>query len=226
MIIGLDPGHGGADAGGNKGTFIEKHMNLYVALKVKTLLQGKLQIFMTRETDVTVSLTDRSKMLNKANTDFNVSIHHNAADGKAKGFEIYYYTGSKIGKTLAEAVGTEFALSRPKRFIGSGMMVGTVPGDYWMLRATNAPTILTEYGFVDNPTEQKEMNLDKEAIEIATAILKFTHLNTETDEILLRRLAEKGVIKNTDYWLGVLGGSPLSPEYLRILMRNALNLID
>lgn len=224
MLVGVDPGHGGDDAGGNKRPFIEKDMNLYVALKVKKLLQGKVEVFMTRDTDVTVSLTERSKMFNNAKTDFNISIHHNANDGKAKGFEVYHYTGSKLGKKFAEIVGAEFAISRPKRFIGCGMMVGTVPGDYWMLRATNAMTILTEYGFLDNPTEQKEMNLDSEAFSIATGILKYANLYVEPDEDLLKRLVSKGIINSPDYWATVLKSGTVNPEYLRALLQSVLRI--
>lgn len=224
MKVGLDPGHGGYDGGAASGTFIEKAMNLYVCLKVKKLIESKVSVYLTRETDKFVSLVERSHMLNNLDTDINISVHHNSFNGKAKGFEVYYFTGSKQGALLANAVGAEFIKSRSKRYIGPGMMVGSVPGNYWMTRATRAPTILTEYGFLDNPTEQKEMNLDKQAEEIATGIFNYFKIPIETDEDIVDKLIAKNVVSSKAYWMNALKTGTVKPEYLRIAFKNFLSL--
>lgn len=224
MRLGLDPGHGGYDRGAANGTFVEKDMNLYVCLKVKKLVESKVRVYMTRETDKYVSLVERSHILNNLDTDINISVHHNAANGKAQGFEIYYFTGSKQGSLLANAVGAEFAKSRPKRYIGPGMMVGTKTGNYWMTRATRAPTILTEYGFLDNPVEQKAMDLDKQAHEIATGIFNYFKIPIETDEDIVDKLIAKNVIGSKAYWMNALKTGVVKPEYLRIAFKNFLSL--
>lgn len=216
MILGLDPGHGGYDNGAKFGSNIEKEMNLYVAHRVERLLS--IKTVFTRETDKYVSLVDRANILNRAMTDINVSIHHNAVNGKAKGFEIYHYTGSKQGRLLANAVGNEFKKSRPMRFIGEGMMIGNVPGNYFILRATSAPTILTEYGFLDNPNDV--MCLDKQAEEIANGVMNYFGKPLDNDEDLVDKLIAKGVVTDKNYWLNVLKTGSVEPAYLRIAFKN------
>lgn len=225
MKVGLDPGHGGTDPGAVKGSFVEKAMNLEVALKVKKLLEGTVKVFMTRSSDVFVALKDRTHMLDNADTDLNISIHHNgAATEKAKGFEIYYFTGSKQGELLAKSLEAEFIKSRPKRYVGPGMMAGSNKGDYWMTRSTRAPTLITEYGFVTSPIDQAEMNMDKQAHEIATGVLNYLKVPTLTDEDIVDRLVAKGLINTKSVWIEALKTGVVKPEFLRILIKNFLSL--
>ena len=68
----IDPGHGGKDPGaiGKDGTK-EKEITLDVAKRLKHLLekQSPFTIHLTRETDKTVSLSERVKFTNKVGAD-------------------------------------------------------------------------------------------------------------------------------------------------------------
>ncbi len=77
----IDPGHGGKDPGaiGPRGT-MEKDIALDVARRLKERLNHneRLHIYLTRETDKTVSLSDRVKFANDIGADLFISIHVNA----------------------------------------------------------------------------------------------------------------------------------------------------
>jgi len=77
----IDPGHGGKDPGatGALGT-MEKNIVLDVAQRLKERLDrnGGLNIYLTRETDKTMSLSDRVKFANTMGADLFISIHVNA----------------------------------------------------------------------------------------------------------------------------------------------------
>lgn len=97
----IDPGHGGRDIGaGDKIPGLdEKDINLDIALKVAAILRKNgFEVHMTRDTDTTVELENRSPISNKYMPDMFVSIHTNAvAKNKelTEGFEIYCLIADK-----------------------------------------------------------------------------------------------------------------------------------
>ena len=91
----IDPGHGGKDPGaiGPRGT-TEKDTNLKIALRLRSALDSEgIQVVMTRDTDVFVTLGGRAEISRRESPDAFVSIHANAAESsRAKGIETYYIT--------------------------------------------------------------------------------------------------------------------------------------
>ncbi|MDD5504401.1 MAG: N-acetylmuramoyl-L-alanine amidase [Candidatus Omnitrophica bacterium] len=89
----LDPGHGGKDPGavGQNG-LREKDIVLDIAKGIKRYLEaGGLDIRLTRDKDIFISLWKRADIANKYEADFFISIHANAArSGQANGFEVFY----------------------------------------------------------------------------------------------------------------------------------------
>lgn len=91
----LDPGHGGRDTGaiGKKGTR-EKDVTLKVAKEVKRQIEEKMpnvEVLLTRDSDKTLELADRTNFANSVGADLFISIHANANPSrKAKGVETYY----------------------------------------------------------------------------------------------------------------------------------------
>jgi N-acetylmuramoyl-L-alanine amidase len=89
----IDPGHGGHDPGAvGLGGLYEKDVVLDIALKLKEILLSNPlnEVILTRETDVFLSLEERTAIANKKNADLFVSIHANASPRrKAKGVETY-----------------------------------------------------------------------------------------------------------------------------------------
>ena len=91
--ITLDPGHGGKELGGNYKGILEKDMNLETCKYMKTLLESHPDFIvrMTRDSDITLSLSDRCSINNRFGADLFWSQHYNAFDSKAKGYEIYEF---------------------------------------------------------------------------------------------------------------------------------------
>jgi N-acetylmuramoyl-L-alanine amidase len=90
----IDPGHGGFDPGCLDGAGLqEKDLTLDIALKLRDILRAstKLDVIMTRETDILVPLETRTVVANQHRADLFVSIHVNAfPDKRRQGVETFY----------------------------------------------------------------------------------------------------------------------------------------
>ena len=89
----IDAGHGGKDPGavGYKGTK-EKDIALDVAKRLEKKLSKNMnvKIVMTRDEDIFLRLSERTKIANESNGNLFISIHTNAAeDRRASGFETF-----------------------------------------------------------------------------------------------------------------------------------------
>lgn len=93
LSILIDPGHGGRDRGTTKQETHEAQITLEVANDLRALLQKNpaFQVRMTRATDMTVSLNERSRLAKAHDADLFVSIHVNSSpDSHARGAEFYF----------------------------------------------------------------------------------------------------------------------------------------
>lgn len=89
----IDPGHGGHDPGavGPDG-LMEKDVVLQIAKELKKSLEasGDYSIYLTRSTDVYLTLEQRTAIANKKGADLFVSVHVNADKAhRGRGFETY-----------------------------------------------------------------------------------------------------------------------------------------
>ena len=152
MKIVIDPGHGGKDPGAVGPSGIkEANVNLQVALKVAEKLQkAGLSVKLTRTTDTFVDLQPRCDIANSWMADYFVSIHCNAASTpQAHGTETYCYKFGGKGEVLAKAIQAELiaATGRANR--------GVKTANFYVLRCTNMPAVLTEMAFISNPEEER-----------------------------------------------------------------------
>jgi N-acetylmuramoyl-L-alanine amidase len=95
----VDAGHGGRDVGaiGPSGVR-EKDVTLQVARALKAELERRsdLRVILTRDSDVFVPLTGRTRMANEAGADLFLSIHCNSARSRSgQGFETYFLSEAK-----------------------------------------------------------------------------------------------------------------------------------
>ena len=92
-LVVIDPGHGGKDSGalGMSGVK-EKDVVLDVARRLKKTFEAAgVHVLMTRDSDVFISLNDRTAMASRPDVDLFVSIHANANRTRgANGIEVYY----------------------------------------------------------------------------------------------------------------------------------------
>jgi N-acetylmuramoyl-L-alanine amidase len=106
----LDPGHGGRDPGAPGKTTKEKEVTLEIALCLKDYLNRALpdvRVIMTRDSDKTLGLRDRTKCANENKGKLFISIHANANESpKARGVSTYFL-GQHRSKQAMEVVQKE-----------------------------------------------------------------------------------------------------------------------
>ncbi|MDF2522645.1 MAG: cell wall hydrolase/autolysin [Clostridiales bacterium] len=171
----LDPGHGGEDPGAVSiySGLKEKDVNLYVAKKVKELLEAEnYNVVMTRSEDKleyqsgTTSetsmrrqdLTRRKKIMDESAADIVVSIHMNklqeSTDSKWFGAQTFYPPNSPEGQKLAESIQSALrekvdpinkrsALQKKEPIIIFNNVIKTIA--------------IVECGFLSNPEEEKKL---------------------------------------------------------------------
>jgi N-acetylmuramoyl-L-alanine amidase len=89
----IDPGHGGVDTGTSHSGLREKDLVLKVADDLKNLLQKNplYSVKMTRTTDQQISLPERVKQAERAQSDLFLSLHANSnPSSRVKGMELYF----------------------------------------------------------------------------------------------------------------------------------------
>ncbi|WP_456450776.1 N-acetylmuramoyl-L-alanine amidase [Hydrogenimonas sp.] len=98
----IDPGHGGKDAGAvGYMRKKEKDAVLAVAKELKKVLRKRgFNVYLTRERDVFIPLKRRTRLANRKQADFFISIHANAAPKKShwlksKGIETYFLSRAR-----------------------------------------------------------------------------------------------------------------------------------
>ena len=88
----VDPGHGGEDIGTQNGPLSEKALTLDIGLRLREMLRTQgFEVAMTRDSDRTVVLRERTELANRLAADVFVSIHVNwIATRQVRGIETYY----------------------------------------------------------------------------------------------------------------------------------------
>ncbi|MBE3577750.1 MAG: N-acetylmuramoyl-L-alanine amidase [Limnochordales bacterium] len=154
--ITVDPGHGGSDPGAIGPTGLrEADVNLRVGTVLRNCLveYGGATVQMTRTSDVYVSLADRVNMANSWGAHRFISVHHNSSsDPTVNGTETYAYTyGSSLSFDLRNKVHAQLLAwgGLPDR--------GARTANFYVLRYTNMPAILTEASFISNPYEEARL---------------------------------------------------------------------
>jgi N-acetylmuramoyl-L-alanine amidase len=162
-LIVVDAGHGGYDSGavGFYGT-LEKDINLSIALKLSELLKNAgYKVLLTRSDDTFVPLEERSEIANNAGADMFICIHCNAADNK-DGYGIETYTQLEFYKPVfkdQEKCIYLAALVQNELVKSLGLYNRGVKKDNLSVcRETNAPSVLIETAFIDNPDEEMLLN--------------------------------------------------------------------
>lgn len=160
ILIYLDAGHGGKDGGASSNDIKEKDIVLKLVKKMQSLLKNYegVQVATTRETDIFLTLDERTQKANKLNADVLLSIHCNSATSiSAKGFESYIYPNS--GSSTVAMQNTIHA--EIIRAIGSGIDDrGKKTANFHMLRESKMKAILTENLFVSNSGDANKLKDD------------------------------------------------------------------
>lgn len=196
----IDPGHGGGDPGATGNGLKEKDITLSIALKVRNILNNEYEghsIKLSRTTDQSLSLNQRTELANRWNADYLVSIHINAGGGT--GYEDYIYQSlSNASKTaqLRDIMHTEVMKS-----IG-GVNRGKKKANFHMLRESKMPAVLTENGFIDHPSDSKKIKTEAYLNKIARG-----HVNGLVKAFKLKRKKVTQPQQQTNTFYRVVTGS-------------------
>ena len=120
---------------------------------------------------VAIQLEERAAAANKWGADFALEIHHNAgiAGGSGGGVVAYSHPGSVKGKAYRDAI--------YQAVIAAGGLKGdrydpTQEKAWDILRMTNMPAVLMEYGFMDSKTDAPVIVTDAYAKLVAYATME------------------------------------------------------
>lgn len=189
----IDPGHGGRFTGavGMQG-LRESDINLTVGLHLWGLLkQAGADAIMTRSADIHLcppenaalseDLKARSRLSDDFESDIFLSIHHNSNtyEPKKNETQIYYkLMDPGASQDLAKCVAGELKKEQPSVY----------PGNYRVLRNTQAVAILGEASFISNKENEQRLSLAN-------------HLRREAEDYFLGILAyfQKGIPEISDY---------------------------
>ncbi len=180
----LDPGHGGDESGAKGGNgYPEKAINLIISQLLKQkLIDLGATVYLTRETDIDVSLQDRVQAIQKLKPDIALSIHYNALpdSGDAentKGISTFWYHPQAHDLAIFLHNYLTEQLNRPS--------YGVFWNNLALTRPHTAPTVLLELGFMINPWELEWITNSQEQEKLSNAIAEalVTWFGSKTNQI-------------------------------------------
>lgn len=160
----IDCGHGGNDSGAVGNGLQEKNITLSVGLKAaKAAKRCGISVMLSRETDKTMSLSERTNKANKEGAKCLVSVHVNSAENSAaKGVETFGYNSKTTN--LAKCVQDELVK------VSNNGNRGVKTANFHMLRESKMRACLTELAFISNVDDAKLLRSNEDAW--AEAIVK------------------------------------------------------
>ena len=185
----LDPGHGGRDSGAYYYNVAEKDLNMQVYRKLRKKLEELgYKVLTSRDSDIDVDfITERSRMVNKTNSDIFISIHFNAtgsAYSKSSGIQTYSYSDdpdypSKINPYWHNHPDRMSESKRLAAAIHSSLLAETGAKDagllersFAVLRETAKPAVLLELGYMDNFAENQQIQDSHYQDKLVAGIVK------------------------------------------------------
>lgn len=161
----LDAGHGGVQPGCVAGEVLEKDITLAVTMRLKDQLEEKgLSVFLTRDSDEDVELSDRAAIANQSDAQYFVSIHCNwfEEDTSVSGLDCYYYQdeeGMGLAQSILDSVSSRSIIAREIK-----------EENFEVLWETTMPAVLIELGFMTNPEELEALLSEEYQETLASAI--------------------------------------------------------
>ncbi|WP_096438688.1 N-acetylmuramoyl-L-alanine amidase family protein [Alteribacter populi] len=154
----LDPGHGGSDSGATGNGMQEKNLTLDISLRIRDILENNYQdvdVRMSRTTDTTRSLSARTDDANNWGADYFLSIHVNAFNGSAQGYEDYIHSSLSDSSQTAQL---RDIMHEEIMKVNNLSNRGKKKANFHVLRETIMSAILTENGFIDNADDAEKLS--------------------------------------------------------------------
>lgn len=160
IVIVLDAGHGGKDAGASCVEGNEAEVNLAIVKKLeKNLSQYGAEVVLTRDGDYDLAsedahhrkqedLTKRVQKITETDADLFFSIHLNSFPStEVRGIQLFYQKANPASQNLCDLM--HIHLSEL-----SEHMMKDKPGDYYVLNESKVPSLLIECGFLSNAQDR------------------------------------------------------------------------
>ena len=182
MVIALDAGHGGSDPGAENNGLIESNLTLSIARYCRDELSKyrNVTIFMVRDSDEYVGLSERVDRAVGAGADLFVSFHINATEG-ATGFEVWvqndsswrYYLheeSADLGDRILDKLCSLGLKNRGNKESDSTDYTnpdGSASDRLAVLRCSrnnNLPAVLIEHGFIDGASADRSLLSSEEGL--------------------------------------------------------------
>ncbi|WP_289219899.1 N-acetylmuramoyl-L-alanine amidase family protein [Ileibacterium valens] len=192
----IDAGHGGFDGGNvsEDGLYLEKDINLQIALKVKAAMaeiNPKANVLLTRDDDNVEwafdeisDLIGRTTQQKESNADFFVSLHCNAflGDSTVQGYTLFINSYDPFMKAFANNLNDDFTE------VGWSKL-DSITEDYLFQLVSLAPipSILVELGYMTNPSDMAGLVDENMQNQIAYAIAKAINDTYTENESLLEQ---------------------------------------
>jgi N-acetylmuramoyl-L-alanine amidase len=186
MKLYLDPGHGGSDSGAQGNDLQEKDINLDIALRIRSILVNgyeNVEVKMSRTGDSTRSLNERTNDANAWGADFYLSIHCNAFDGNARGYEDFIHSSLSDTSTTAKF---QDIIHAEVMKVNQLKDRGQKKANFHVLRESSMPALLSENGFIDNTEDAALIKQSSWRQKVAqghvNGLVKAFNLQAKTDD--------------------------------------------
>lgn len=164
----LDAAQGGVACDDNKGAagLREKDVNLDIITKLRGMLEAQgAQVYLTRDRDTAMTLSDRAALSNEKRSDFFLSVGQNSfPNSTASGTEIYYYRGDRQGEKLSRLIIED--LSKTLGLKNRGVRTA----EFYLLREVKASAVIVQLLYISNPQDEKLL-CDQSFREAAAAVI-------------------------------------------------------
>jgi N-acetylmuramoyl-L-alanine amidase len=159
--VAVMPGHGGRDSGAvnHRLNLREKDYNWREAVGIKNTLEatGHYEVILCRAEDELATLATMQQRANDSLADVCLCLHHNAANGNARGWWLFYVDRKPEFERFIKVMNKQFeGLSFPAR---NYLYAGQPFAQDWhrrvwsCIRHCTMPTILCESCFIDNDAD-------------------------------------------------------------------------
>lgn len=191
LVIVIDPGHGGNNLGTTENGHEEKHMTMVTAQAMydELILYENVEVYLTRNGDMGLSLEERAKFAASVDADFMFSIHYNAS-------ETHENFGAEAWVSLLSpynAYGYQFGVEYLKNMREMGLLVRGIKtrvgdrGDYYGIiresAALGIPAMILEHCHVDEKRDEEYCSDDEKLAVFgkadATAAAKYFGLKSD-----------------------------------------------
>lgn len=179
----VDAGHGGSDPGAVSGNLREKDFTLKAAnYMYNRFRELGVPVAITRDTDESLTRAERlNTMRNTFGNDSKVIVlsnHINAGGGE--GAEVVYplRTSSTLPSMILDEIGNRGQIKR--KYYQRVLPEDSSKDYYYIMRETpNTTALLIEYGFIDNPNDQRKLqnNLLDYAEGVVEAVSNYIGIN-------------------------------------------------